>query len=213
MAPLDYTSFKTIQNKTYTSDLRELGSKFYAVMSAVEDQTSFITFLNEVKLLYPDATHHCYAWRMLGTEITEFSQDDGEPSGTAGLPILNQLRSFELINTAIIVVRYFGGTKLGKAGLIEAYGNAAHDLIQTATLINVQQAVSLSIQLTYETKRHVDGILKKHQISINNGEYLEKVVYHVHIPEQQLSDVEQDLKQIEYLGISYQVTGKKLIEV
>lgn len=204
---------KTIDSERYLSDFRELGSKFYALMQNVRSTDDFTQFLNEVKSQYPDATHHCSAWRILYESISEFSQDDGEPSGTAGLPILNQLRSFELINVAIIVVRYFGGTKLGKAGLIEAYGSAARNVIETAKHIEVQQAVSISIHLNYDTKKVVDGILKKHHITVHQGEYLEKIVYHIFVPEPNANDFLNDLQHIEYLGVTFEVMGKALVEV
>src|SRR5699024_755346 len=97
-----------------------------------------------------DATHHCYGWRISPNNIEEFAQDDGEPGGTAGLPILNQLKSFNVVNGACVVVRYFGGTKLGKAGLIQAYGHTAELCLKQAELSNLVATQNFRIIYPYQ---------------------------------------------------------------
>ena len=100
---------------------KEKSSKFLAYAYPVESEEEIRTLLDALRKKYYDATHHCYAWRLGPHGETFRTNDDGEPSGTAGKPILGQLLSNELVNCLIVVVRYFGGTKLGVSGLIGAY--------------------------------------------------------------------------------------------
>lgn len=105
------------------------GSKFYAFALPVKNESEIKDHLKTIKDKYPDATHHCFAW-ILGHDKQNFrANDDGEPSNTAGKPILRQIQKLDLCNTLIVVVRYFGGTMLGVPGLIEAYGNAAAECL------------------------------------------------------------------------------------
>src|SRR5699024_7939360 len=120
-----YRSPLNIIKHTISDTYRDKGSKFIGYLFPIADKDAFDNQLQDIKSKYPDATHHCYAWRYNPAVVEEFAQDDGEPGGTAGLPILNQMKSFEVINAGLIVVRYFGGTKLGKPGLIEAYSHSA----------------------------------------------------------------------------------------
>jgi len=108
---------------------RDKGSKFHSYAYPVQSEAEIKEKLQELKKEHPSARHHCYAWR-LGVDGAAYrANDDGEPSGTAGKPILNQLQSSQLTNVLIVVVRYFGGTLLGVTGLIQAYKLAAADAI------------------------------------------------------------------------------------
>ena len=122
-------------------------SKFLAFAHHVESASEAKTVVAEYQKKYYDARHVCWAY-MIGLERTEFlSSDNGEPSGTAGKPILGQINSFELTNTVIVVVRYFGGIKLGTSGLIAAYREAAREALQNAEI--VQRHVETSITFTF----------------------------------------------------------------
>lgn len=111
---------------------KEKGSKFIAIALAVQSEDEIREVLLQIKKKYFDARHHCYAW-VLGTDKSQFrANDDGEPSGSAGKPILNQIYSADLTNILVIVVRYFGGIKLGVSGLVNAYKTAAREAIAHA---------------------------------------------------------------------------------
>ena len=109
-----------------------------APMSSAEEAKSFVS---RVRAEYPDAGHHCFAWRLDAGDAGFRVSDDGEPGGTAGLPILNHIDGAGLRNVVIVVVRYFGGTKLGKGGLIRAYGGTAGALIRQAEVIEVEETL------------------------------------------------------------------------
>jgi len=140
-------SFKTIA-APIIEEYKEKGSKFIAYAFPVSTELSWQVRLQEVKKLHPKASHHCYAYR-LGVDNNNYrANDDGEPSGTAGKPILGQLRSFEVTNVLVIVVRYFGGTLLGASGLIHAYKTAAAAALQQAKIL--EKTVSDIYRLTFD---------------------------------------------------------------
>jgi uncharacterized YigZ family protein len=127
-------SYKTIKKESQ-GYFKDKGSKFLAFAFPVKSEEEIKEILTRLRKEHHSARHHCYAWRLGSEEITFRANDDGEPSSTAGKPILGQLLSFEVTNILIIVVRYFGGTLLGVSGLINAYKNAAADSLNNAEII------------------------------------------------------------------------------
>ena len=166
----------------YTSDYRIKGSKFFGFLKPVSTLQEVDIFLDKIKSEHPTATHHCYAYRLNPNKPEEFDQDDGEPSGTAGLPILNSLRSSELINCLIVSVRYYGGTKLGKSGLIDAYGESAKRCIVKADLKNVVKVIHYKIVYDYQHQGIIDKLKNDFPLIELNSTYLEKVEYHFGCP-------------------------------
>lgn len=126
--------FKTITKET-EGIYKKKGSKFIAVIFPVHSEEAFLEKLQAIKEAHSSARHCCYAYRLEPEGKIFRANDDGEPSGTAGKPILNQLLSAEITNTAVVVVRYFGGTKLGASGLIRAYKEATIDAINVAEVV------------------------------------------------------------------------------
>lgn len=124
------------------------GSKFFAYAFPVMDEDDIKIYLEEIKKEHWKARHHCYAWR-LGTDGNNYrANDDGEPSGTAGKPILGQLDSFDITNTLVVVVRYFGGTKLGVGGLINAYRTGAIEALKKNTI--EEKTIDNYYKITYD---------------------------------------------------------------
>ncbi|MDF2457519.1 MAG: Xaa-Pro dipeptidase, partial [Cytophagaceae bacterium] len=117
---------------------KEKGSKFLSKALPVQSEDEIKQHLASIRKEYDDARHVCYAFSLQEPFLTERGNDDGEPAHTAGTPILNQIRSFELSNVLVVVVRYFGGTKLGVSGLIQAYKAAAEDALQKAEIIAIE---------------------------------------------------------------------------
>ncbi|MFU8812388.1 MAG: IMPACT family protein [Balneolaceae bacterium] len=131
--------------RTASAKRQVKGSEFIGLTRSVSSREAAENELECVRKEHPKATHHCYAWRLNPHDLIEFSQDDGEPGGTAGLPILHALQANRLVNVLLVVVRYYGGTKLGKPGLIQAYGEAATAAIQSTPL----EAVHLVEKVTF----------------------------------------------------------------
>lgn len=147
--------------KASTAEFRDRGSKFLAYAYPVSTADEFKKFLKALKEEHPKAVHHCFAYR-LGTDGNNFrSSDDGEPSGTAGKPILGQIDSKMLTNTAVIVVRYFGGTLLGVPGLINAYKTAASFALQLAPVVQKPVLGLYELQFDYTLVNEVMMVVKR----------------------------------------------------
>ncbi|MBK9292405.1 MAG: YigZ family protein [Bacteroidetes bacterium] len=146
---------------------KEKGSKFLAFSHHVDSEAEAMALVEHYRKKYFDARHHCYAW-MLGPERTHFrASDDGEPSGTAGKPILNQILSAGITNVLVVVIRWFGGIKLGTSGLIQAYKEAARAAIENAS--KEQRTVDVIVTLTfaYPLLNEVMRICKEWKVNPN----------------------------------------------
>lgn len=140
---------------------KEKGSKFIAFAYPVYNEEQIKEIVTGLKEKYYDARHHCYAWR-LGADKKSFrANDDGEPSSTAGRPILGQIQSNDLTNVLIVVVRYFGGIKLGVSGLINAYREAAADALRNAEIVEKTVDKQLRIRFSYLALNDVMKIIKE----------------------------------------------------
>lgn len=135
-------------NKASQGVFKDRGSKFIALAVPVLSEEEVKLKLDEIKKEYHDARHHCYAYILGLDKSAHRYNDDGEPSGTAGRPIFGQLQSFDMTNVLIVVVRYFGGTKLGVPGLINAYKTAAKEALNNANII--KKTINDQYQLSYE---------------------------------------------------------------
>lgn len=143
---------------------KDRGSKFLAFAYPVSTEEEIKLIQEKLRSDYHDARHHCYAY-MLGPEKEVFRMnDDGEPSSTAGKPILGQIRSFDLTNILIVVIRYFGGTKLGVGGLINAYKTAAEEALKNAKIIKKVLHDIYELKFEYPEMNEVMRIMKEEQI-------------------------------------------------
>lgn len=162
--------FKTIKENYGPSLYKIKNSKFYAYAFCISSEEEIKNHIANIKKEHYQARHWCYAWR-LGTEVIRYrANDDGEPSNTAGQPILGQLQSFDLTNTLIIVVRYFGGVKLGVGGLISAYRSAAQLCLEESIIITKQITDITELQFEYALMNKVMSAIKKQQITIHKQE-------------------------------------------
>lgn len=164
------TSFHTI-NGSSAGEYREKGSKFIALAFPVSSEEEVKARLAEVKKKYFDARHHCYAY-VLGAEKNKFrAYDDGEPNHSAGDPILGQIRSKNLTNVLIIVVRYFGGTKLGVGGLVTAYKTAAEEALNRVQVVEEQIRVPLVFEFAYDVTPAMMKLVKDFDLNIVHQEF------------------------------------------
>ncbi len=200
----------SIKNST-ESNFRERGSKFLGFLFPVVSEDEFSGQLDQLKSKYPDATHHCYGWRLNPAQPKEFSSDDGEPSGTAGLPILNQLRSFDVVNAGIVVIRYYGGTKLGKSGLIEAYGLAAQHCLEMASLIPIEPVQLFEIRYSYPRENIIQKLKNDYGLLVQESEYLENITLKVACPKEKIEAFERELAGLNHLQISFKKKGESFV--
>lgn len=163
---MDDKAFYFTVDRVGTAEFKDRGSKFLSYVFPIMAVDEFKKILQQLKKEHPKAVHHCFAYR-LGNDGNNFRvSDDGEPSGTAGRPILGQLDSKELTNTVLIVVRYFGGTLLGVPGLINAYKTAASLVLQVTPIIQKQVELNYRIEFDYTKMNEVMIVLKQHQCNI-----------------------------------------------
>jgi len=156
----EVASYKTIETKG-EGLFKDKGSKFIALAIPVETEEEVKAALDEVRNTYHDARHHCYAYRLGALMDTYRANDDGEPSNSAGKPILGQIRSYQLTNILIVVVRYFGGTLLGVGGLIHAYKTAASLAVEHTKVIEHELRDYYDIFFEYPDMNDVMRILKE----------------------------------------------------
>ncbi len=143
------------------------GSKFFAYAWPVKTEAEIKLHLNAIKEKYPDATHHCFAW-ILGHDKQNFrANDDGEPSNTAGKPILRQIQKLDLCNTLVVVVRYFGGTMLGVPGLIEAYGAAAAECLSLTKITEFPILEKYTVSCPFGMENEVFKSCKQFQATLS----------------------------------------------
>lgn len=166
----------TIKNNSINEIIIK-NSKFITLLYKVYSLEDIKNTLVNVKTLYPNATHYCYAY-ILNNE--KRSSDDGEPSGTAGTPILNILESNNLNYVLSIVVRYFGGIKLGSSGLIRAYSRSIKEALKENTLTQLTEGINVNITFSWSNIKQIDYLLKDQLI--NKKEYLDNITYNISIP-------------------------------
>lgn len=163
-------TYKTI-NGPSSGLYKEKGSKFIALARPVDSEAAVKTEIESIRKEFYDARHHCFAY-VLGSDKAAWRvNDDGEPSGTAGRPIHGQIQSFDLTNILVVVVRYFGGTKLGVSGLINAYRSATHDALNQARIVEKTVNEIYRLKFNYANMNDVMRIVKEENIHIIDNQF------------------------------------------
>jgi uncharacterized YigZ family protein len=174
----------------------EKSSIFSALAIPVSDVTEVKTNLHQLKEQFPDASHICYGYRIKGMgRLDEFATDAGEPKGSSGLPILNVLKRNQIVDAVIFVVRYFGGSKLGIPGLINAYGMAAEGTIENAKVKKWVQLERLSFIYNYDLQNKVDSILQKFKVNIIKSDFGESIQVELEIEVEKNEELSKELKE------------------
>ena len=188
-------------DKPSTAEFKDRGSKFIAFAFPIETTDDFKKQLQGLKKEHPKAVHYCFAYR-IGTDGNNFrSADDGEPSGTAGKPILGQIDSKNITNVAVIVVRYWGGTLLGVPGLINAYKTVAALALQVTPIIEKQIEVSYSVEFDYTQMNEVMMVMKQFNCTIYAKEMQLFCIIKAGVPKNRLEEVLNRLKDIQQVTI------------
>jgi uncharacterized YigZ family protein len=195
---MDY--YFTIETSA-VAEFKDRGSKFIAYSFPLKDVNDFKKHLQTLKKEHPKAVHHCFAYR-IGNDGNNFRvSDDGEPSGTAGKPILGQIDSKNLTDTLIIVVRYFGGTLLGVPGLINAYKTAASMVLQCTPFVQKAVEIDYELQFNYTEMNEVMRILKHYNCTIHKNEMQLFCKIEMGLPKNKLDDVLISLQEIKNLEL------------
>lgn len=186
-------TYKTIR-KEAEGLYKEKGSKFIGYAERVENEEEAKMFLERIKKEHPTARHYCYAYRFGTTGELYRANDDGEPSSTAGKPILGQLLSFNVSDVMVIVVRYFGGTKLGASGLITAYKSAATDAMNNAEIIEITEQTKYTIVFNYALTGEVMRFLSNIGAQIMDEEHGESYRLNFSVPLDDKLKIEESWK-------------------
>ncbi len=187
--------YQTIE-KTSTAEFKDRGSKFIAYAFPVNEVADFKLRMAEIKKEHPKATHHCFAYRV-GLDGTQFRvSDDGEPSGTAGRPILGQIDSKQLTNVLVIVVRYFGGTQLGVPGLINAYKSAAALALQVTPVVRKPVLVPYRLQFDYTQMNDVMKLVRQFDCPVLKQEQQLFCLLEIGVPKSREEEVLVRLKDL-----------------
>ncbi|MDP4148322.1 MAG: YigZ family protein [Bacteroidota bacterium] len=160
------TDFYNTIGKEATAEFKDRGSRFIAFASPIHDAAGFRSRMVEIRQQHAKATHHCFAYRLGLDGNNHRVSDDGEPSGTAGKPILGQIDSRQLVDVLVIVVRYFGGTQLGVAGLTHAYRSAAALCLQMAPILQKPLEKELELSFDYTRLNDVLILVRQHHCRI-----------------------------------------------
>ena len=171
--------YKTIENPSEETLFKDRNSKFYGYAFPVLNEEEVKNALGYLKKKHHTAGHFCYAWQ-LGTETLRFrANDDGEPNNTAGMPIYGQIQAFEVTNILVVSVRYFGGTKLGVGGLIQAYKNSAQITLEAAPIVEKTIDVVYRLNFDYDLMNKVMRIVKEKNITIVHQKLEAVCEYHI----------------------------------
>lgn len=188
--------------KTINSNIETIyeikNSKFITLLFKINDNFNLEEILNNVKEKYPKATHYCYAYRLISKEK---SSDDGEPGGTAGIPMLNVLIKEDIINVLAITVRYFGGIKLGAGGLVRAYTKSLTTALEETNYIDLIDGYIIEITEDYSNSKQLDYILKN--INIIDKQFNNNITYIIELPKDNLDILS---------NYNYKIIEEKLIE-
>lgn len=183
--------FKTIE-KENSAEIVEKKSRFIANIYNVESKEEAEEKIKQIKKKYYDAKHHCFAFSITEENgITQKSSDDGEPSGTAGAPILNIIKSNNLQNVVIIVTRYFGGILLGTGGLTRAYSEAAGKVVEQSELIQKEPGMEVELEIDYNDNEKFKYYCQKNNVNIIKIEYTENILYKIELNEKEYKKIEE----------------------
>ena len=194
--------FITIEEPIET-EIVEKKSKFIGDLFYIESSEEAENKIKEIKKKYFDAKHHCIAYRTIENgQIIEKSSDDGEPSGTAGAPMLNILQKNNLVNVLIVVTRYFGGILLGTGGLVRAYSNTLLKAIENSSKIKKCLGEELEVGLEYSEFETFKYYCKNNKIKITNTKYLENIICKIELEEEKKQKIIKDF-EIKNINLIY----------
>ena len=194
-------TYKTIE-KPSEGLFKDKGSKFISLAFPVNSEEEIKEIVQSIKKDHHSARHHCYAWRLGADQLHFRANDDGEPSSTAGKPILGQIQSFDLTNILIVVVRHFGGTLLGVSGLINAYRSAALDAINQAEIVEKLVEEWLLVEFDYGAMNEVMKIFKDEKLPQTDPQFDLRCSIKTHIRLSELNRIEEALINIEGVKVS-----------
>ncbi|CAA7196167.1 IMPACT family protein [Chryseobacterium potabilaquae] len=196
-------AYKTLEAPIENTLIKEKGSKFLGFAYPVNNEEDIKKMLDKVRSDHPKATHHCYAFRIGINGENYRANDDGEPSGSAGLPIYNQLLAHEITNVLIIVVRYYGGTKLGVSGLVKTYKESAKITLEEANIIIKELETKIEIVFNFNQQNTIFTLLSKFDAKVLNFETNNNCTLTASLKMIQKENISEKLSEMQYITFNY----------
>lgn len=196
-------NFTTIKSEVRDILLKEKGSKFIGFAFPVNSEKELKTALENLKEEHPKATHHCYAFRLGLNGENYRANDDGEPSGSAGLPIYNQLLAHNLTNILVVIVRYYGGTKLGVSGLVKAYKESTKITLEDAEIITKELETELEIHFKFSQQNVIFSLLNKFNAKVLDFDAQEDCTILAKLNLSEKEKISEILSEIQYVKFKF----------
>lgn len=178
-----------------TGEITEKKSRFIANFKPVQSEAEALGFIEEVRKKYWDARHNCYAWIIGKKGEEKRCSDDGEPSQTAGKPMLDILEGEQIVNVCVVVTRYFGGTLLGTGGLVRAYSGAVKEGLKACTVLTVEPAKKIAVSTDYNGIGKIQYLLGQQEITTLDSKYTDKVELTVLVPDEKTGKLNAEITE------------------
>jgi len=195
--------YKTIEKPIENVLLKEKGSKFIGFAYPINNEGELKLALEKIKAEHPKATHHCYAYRMGLIGENYRANDDGEPSGSAGLPIYNQLLANEITNVIVIVVRYYGGTKLGVSGLVKTYKESAKLTLEESHIITKELETTIEIWFNFDQQNIIFTLLSKYDAKVIDFDANEQCLVTASLKLSQKESISDKLSEMQHINFKF----------
>lgn len=194
-------SYRTLAEPTGKTLYKEKGSKFFSYAYPVSSEEEITSLLDELKATHRNARHWCYAWQLGAEQPSYRVNDDGEPRNSAGMPIYGQIQSFDLTNVLIVVVRYFGGIKLGIGGLIKAYKTAAQMALEKASITERTIDIVYELEFEYALMNTVMRVIKENNLNITEQEHTLRCKIKLNVRQMEAPKIENIFSEIYGVGL------------
>lgn len=202
--------YKTIKNEAQ-DEFVERRSKFIGYIKPVQEEQEAIGFINEKKRIHWDATHNVYAYILRNGQIKRYS-DDGEPQGTAGIPVLDVLQKAGIVDAVVVVTRYFGGILLGGGGLVRAYSHGASIAVNAGGIITMEKSLKVTLSCDYNQYGKLSGVVPLFGGNIYNSEFTDCVGLEFYLPKDKYESFTKELADITCGSVEAEIIGEEWVE-
>lgn len=206
-------NYRSINETGGSFEIEIKGSRFIGHIQRAFNEDEAKAFIEQIKKDHWKATHNCSAFQIGDNHDIQRASDDGEPSGTAGVPMLEVLKQNDLHNVVVVVTRYFGGTKLGSGGLIRAYSSAVSEVMHHVGLVERQIQIPLKLTIDYATAGNVEHWINTSSYTLLDTIYLEHVTFELGIPQEDLEKVQNELINLTSDNIHFETEDPRYVDV
>lgn len=203
--------YKTVEQQS-SDEFIERRSKFIGYVRPVTTEDDAISFINEIRAKHWDATHNVYAYSLRDGNIRRYS-DDGEPQGTAGIPVLDVIQKTGVQDVVVVVTRYFGGIMLGAGGLVRAYSHGAKIALESGNIIAMALCYNASVKCDYNQYGRLSAIIHKHGGKVVNTEFFDNVSISFYVPADNFEGLKKDFADATCGSVEIIETGEEFVKI